>query len=302
MFKPFLSVAIHSFCLSAIAGMLAACEGSWVGLNSSPSSPAASPIAATSIQPVAQPTSPALSTPQLDPYEQAISRASRAFALSQSAQSRDDWRLVAERWRQAVDYMGAVPAKSPRHAQAQQKLATYRRNLIYAQQQANRSTDLAHPNGVIVLAPQAIAAPVAPARPNLTTRPTAPSTGQPRVFSVPIVRRAGNTPVVNVTFNDSQTFQMIVDTGASGTLITRAMATALQVVPVAQANVDTASERNVTVPLGYVRSMQVGGVVAQEVLVAVAGPELSIGLLGHDFFGNYDITIRANEVEFRERN
>jgi predicted aspartyl protease len=94
---------------------------------------------------------------------------------------------------------------------------------------------------------------------------------------------------------------MIVDTGASGTVITRQMATSLNVVPVAEAAVDTASERAVVFPLGYVNTIQVGGVIANHVLVGVAGPELGVGLLGHDFFGSYDITIREDQVEFRER-
>lgn len=107
--------------------------------------------------------------------------------------------------------------------------------------------------------------------------------------------------MVRVTFNGSQPFDMILDTGASGTLITRRMAAALGVVPVSQAIVDTASEQNVAFPLGYVQSIEVGGATAQNVLVAIAGPELDVGLLGHDFFGNYDLVIKADRVEFRER-
>jgi hypothetical protein len=32
--------------------------------------------------------------------------------------------------------------------------------------------------------------------------------------------------------------------------------------------------------------------------VAIAGEELETGLLGHDFFGNYDVTIRRDVIEF----
>jgi predicted aspartyl protease len=107
--------------------------------------------------------------------------------------------------------------------------------------------------------------------------------------------------VIAVTFNGSQTYEMIVDTGASGTLITPAMATALGIQPVGETIVDTASAQGVSFALGYVDSIAVGGAVAQNVLVAMGGPELTLGLLGHDFFGNYDIIIRENEVEFQER-
>jgi hypothetical protein len=52
-------------------------------------------------------------------------------------------------------------------------------------------------------------------------------------------------------------------------------------------------------PIGYVNSMAVTGVMVNQVAVAIAGSDLETGLLGHDFFGNYDVTIRRNVVEFR---
>ncbi|KGF71843.1 hypothetical protein DO97_14975 [Neosynechococcus sphagnicola sy1] len=122
-----------------------------------------------------------------------------------------------------------------------------------------------------------------------------------RVFRARIKRRAGGTPVIDVTFNGKQTFEMIVDTGASGTLLTYQMAVALRVKPVGYVNVETASDRNLRIPVGYVKSIEVNGAVAENVLVAVAGPDLGIGLLGHDFFGNYDVTIKRDVVEFSRR-
>jgi predicted aspartyl protease len=259
--------------------------------------PAPSPAAAA---PAASPAA-AAANPQATPpdtYRQAIAKASSAFNMSQSAQSQDDWRLVASRWQQAIDLMTSVPASSPNRTLAQTKLREYRRNLTYAQQQVNRPRDNSNPGSVVVVAPsrQASSAP----QPNAIA-PSQPSRTEAGAFMVPITRRVGGTPVINVTFNGSQSFEMIVDTGASGTLITRQMAAALQVVPVGEARVDTASARNVSFPLGYVNSIQVGSAIANNLIVAVAGPELGIGLLGHDFFGNYDVTIRQNEVEFRER-
>lgn len=258
-------------------------------------SPVASPT------PVVPAASPAVSTPQPpDPYQQAISRASSAFTISQSARSQDDWRLVASRWQQAIDLLASVPAASPNRSLAQTKLAEYRRNLDYAQQQASRSTALANPDGVVVLRNQPASQPVAP-RPFAAAPAPASSGGAGGVYQVPIVRRAGGTPVINVTFNGSRQFEMILDTGASGTVITSQMATALNVVPVGEASVDTASDRNVTFPLGYVNSIEVGGAIAQDVLVAVAGPNLGVGLLGQDFFSHYDVVVRQDVVEFRER-
>lgn len=313
--SKFFLFLLTSLCTSTLAG----CDGpllSQFGLDPLPVSP---PVPSPIASPVAT-TSPAIdSTPlnSADPYQDAIDRASSAFTLGQSAQSQDDWRLVARRWQQAVDLMASVPNSSPNFAQAQKKVPEYRNNLTYAQQQASRPTADPNANGTVVIRPQPQPAQPSPQTPRSTVTPasprstpsapvstaaTQPTVSNPgRVFYAPIIRRDGNTPVINVRFNNNQTFAMIVDTGASGTLITQEMARTLGVVPVAAAMVDTASERGVTVPLGYVSSIEVNGAVASQVLVAIAGPQLATGLLGHDFFGNYDVTIRADEVEFRER-
>ena len=121
------------------------------------------------------------------------------------------------------------------------------------------------------------------------------------VFTAPIKRRESGIPVIDVMFNGRQTFEMVVDTGASGTMITRSMAAALGVVPVSSIKADTASALGVEFPVGYVQSMAVDGAVANKVLGAIAGAEQDIGLLGHDFFGNYDVTIKQNVVEFHRR-
>lgn len=283
------------------------------GVNASPVAPA-NPKTDTSNAKTTKPSASVIpakpAAPKSDPYQLAVQRASSAYTIGKSAQSKDDWRLVAKRWQQAIDLMKTVPVSNPHHAQVKQKLGQYQRNLTFAQQQANRSTAAANPDGVVVLPkelfpPQPVPVPVV--APPAAPIAAAPQTAQPAqplskgVFYAPIVRREGNTPVIRVLFNNSQPYDMIVDTGASGTLITRQMATTLGVVPVAQTNVDTASQKGVTFPLGYVQSMEVGGAVTSQVLVAVAGPELDIGLLGHDFFGDFDVTIRENEVEFRER-
>ncbi|MDD1458157.1 retroviral-like aspartic protease family protein, partial [Dolichospermum sp. ST_sed7] len=129
-----------------------------------------------------------------------------------------------------------------------------------------------------------------------------PSTILPRnneVFIAPIKRRIGGTPIIEVTFNGTQRFEMIVDTGASGTVITQKIAAALGVVTVGKAKANTASAKAVEFPIGYLDSIEAGGMRVNKVPVAIAGTELETGLLGHDFFGNYDVTIKRNVVEFR---
>lgn len=250
------------------------------------------------VAPAANAAAPAAAA---DPYPEAINRASSAFNLSRSAQSRDDWRLVANRWNQAIDLMASVPPSSPNHSTAQTKLLDYRRNRSFAEQQATQPnpSGAITPGRVIRVAPEAPTASVLP-----SSQPTAsltnPASGD-RVYQAPIIRRAGGTPVIMVAFNGNQQFEMIVDTGASGTVITPRMANALGVVPVGQTQVATASASSATFLLGRVRSVEVNGALTQNMVVAIAGPELSTGLLGHDFFGNYDVTVRQNVVEFRER-
>ena len=127
------------------------------------------------------------------------------------------------------------------------------------------------------------------------------SQGTKRVYQANIIRRAGGTPVIEVTFNGRERFEMIVDTGASGTLITQRMARALGVETEDYTFVNTASESGVRMPIGRVQSIEVDGASINDVRVAIAGPNLDIGLLGHDFFGQYDVTIKQNTVEFRPR-
>jgi predicted aspartyl protease len=136
-----------------------------------------------------------------------------------------------------------------------------------------------------------------PQQPTQIRQKSTPSDG---VFRARIKRRIAATPVIEVTFNNQQSFEMIVDTGASGSLITRNMAQALQIRPVGVMNAGIADGRVVQFPVGVVRSMAVNGLITQNMQVAIA-PQMEIGLLGHDFFGNYDLKIKRDVVEFYPR-
>ncbi|MEH1874479.1 retropepsin-like aspartic protease family protein [Nostoc sp.] len=121
-----------------------------------------------------------------------------------------------------------------------------------------------------------------------------------RVFRVSIKRRFGGTPVIDVTFNDKKTFEMIVDTGSSETIITQGMANTLKLQATGTMQAQIADGSQVEFSTSEVTSIAVGGVTANNLQVAIA-PKASIGLLGHDFFGNYDIKILEKEVEFHHR-
>ena len=118
-------------------------------------------------------------------------------------------------------------------------------------------------------------------------------------YEAPIVRSLYGIPVIDVTFND-QTFPMMVDTGASGTLITQPMAAALGVRPIGQM-VSSTANGNATFDVGYVRSIEIDGAKIYNVPVAVGLADLEIGLLGHDFFKYFDVVIRQDVVEFHPR-
>ncbi|AFY56474.1 putative aspartyl protease [Rivularia sp. PCC 7116] len=120
------------------------------------------------------------------------------------------------------------------------------------------------------------------------------------VYRIDIKRRSGNTPIVDVTFNGKQTFEMIFDTGASGTLITQSMANALQIKPSGTLQASIADGSVIKLKTGQVKSIGVGGAKVNNVRVAIA-PNADTGLLGHDFFGNYDVKIRQNTIELYRR-
>jgi predicted aspartyl protease len=128
----------------------------------------------------------------------------------------------------------------------------------------------------------------------------AQSSPQSRITRVPIKRRNGRTPVIEVTFNGNRTFDMIVDSGASGTLITKTMAEALQIKPTGTIQAEIADGSTVEFRQGRVRSMGVQNAVIHDVEVAIAD-RMTVGLLGHDFFDNYDLRILANSIEFTKR-
>lgn len=121
-------------------------------------------------------------------------------------------------------------------------------------------------------------------------------------LTIPIKRRESNIPVIDVVFTNGtvkQSFEMMLDTGASATAITYDMATKLQVkgegmVPVQTAGGIVPSAR------GRIASAQLGGILVKDLIITI-NPSLSIGLLGHNFFGDYDVTIRKEQIEFQRR-
>jgi predicted aspartyl protease len=118
----------------------------------------------------------------------------------------------------------------------------------------------------------------------------------PKVYRVKIKKRLAATPVIDVAFN-GKLFEMILDTGASSTLITQAMATDLRIQPTGYREVIVADGSTLKFPITTVKAVNAGGVVARNLEVTIAD-KADVGLLGQDFFGNYDIKIKRNVIEF----
>ncbi|MBD2294558.1 retroviral-like aspartic protease family protein [Anabaena sphaerica FACHB-251] len=127
-----------------------------------------------------------------------------------------------------------------------------------------------------------------------------PPPSTPKVFRIPIKRRIGKTPIIDVTFNGNQVFEMVVDTGATGILITQEVATALKLQPSGTMKASIADGSIVEFKTSNVLTVSVGGAVLNNAKVAIA-PKARIGLLGHDFFEKYDLKILEKQVEFYPR-
>lgn len=135
------------------------------------------------------------------------------------------------------------------------------------------------------------------------TVPTAHRGPTSLVGQVPIKRRQHGIAVVDVQFNRRLAFEMMVDSGASLTVITRSMAKALGVTTaqiVDEAIFETANGKT-KMPIVYISAIEVGGLSRTQVPVAVAGPEMDLGLLGQDFLQQYDVSFRGQTIEFHAR-
>ena len=225
-------------------------------------------------QAASSPQTPA--SPQRDFFTEGVDRAQSAVSIGQSAQSPDDWRLAESRWNQAISLMQQVPETDPNHASAQQKTEEYQQSASQAAQKAAGEVSTSGGATVVDSNPDGL------------------------VAQIPIVRRTGGIPVVPVTLTGNegtQQFTMLFDTGASGTLITAAMARNVGVVIVGEATVIVADGRQVQLPVGYVDTLEVGGLVVRDILVGIGG---DVGLLGQDVYGQYGISAGGSSINLYE--
>ena len=235
--------------------------------------PAAKSPAIAATAKVTKPVPPAIQMMSSPSYQQALDKAESAASISASAQSPEDWKLVAAQWKDAIALMKQVSPNDTNRKSAVQEIARMEAGLDRSQQNIDRfkgNSNMA-------------AAPV-----------TEPRRG---IYRAAIKYYSSGIPVVDVTFNDRERFEMMVDTGASATMITESMAQRLRVKTVGSVEAMTPSGKT-QFNVGYIDSMVVGGGSLQSFPVAI-GP---VALLGHDFFGDCNISIKRDQniVEFSQ--
>ena len=254
--------------------------------------PISEPIQQDETQPTAE-VAKASSSSEIA-YREGINLASSAYQLSESAISPDDWGLIASRWRRAAEQLAKVADDNENYEIAQTKIADYTRSAENAEAQIDA---LQNPADAAIAA-KPVSTPKRAAK--TATLPPLPAPASETVsaasssVTVPVVRRLYGTPIVRVTFNNAKSYEMILDTGASRTLITRTMANELGVVADERMVAATASEAEVVFDLGKVSSIEMGGISLNDARVSI-GDSVSVGLLGNDFLNGYDVTIRGRE-------
>jgi len=116
-------------------------------------------------------------------------------------------------------------------------------------------------------------------------------------FLIPIKRRVGGIPIVEVVFNGVHRYEMLFDTGASSVVLTDNMAQVIGVKKERSVAANTAGGP-AKAYLGQVKSAQAGNLNLNNLVVGIS-PQLAggLGLLGQNFFRGYDVIIRKNQIE-----
>jgi predicted aspartyl protease len=287
-----LSLVLVVICASVCASVFTACSTPEPPPPKLPTLPALPPLAVKANRP-----------PVISPlYQQAIATAGRATQLSKKAQSAEDWQVIIQQWQASIVLMKQVPANDANHAAAIQSLDLLNEGMSRSQAELQRiqenNQDEAIAQASRTKATQALEE--ATERLQEQTKLT-PAAIKNRTYYATIKSYKSGIPLIDVTFNGSLHFEMMVDTGASSTMITESMSKALNVETLTYVTANTPSGET-KFPVGYVNSIAVGNDPAQntvqEVPVAI-GP---VALLGHDFFGDCNISIKRDQniVEFSQ--
>ncbi len=281
--------------------------GSGVVIAEEPSAQPPSPAPSAKPSPAPVKALPNAANEVGDTYKFALDKAYSAAKLSQSARAMSDWEFVVSRWQEAINLLKTIEGSDPR---APGKIAEYSKNLAYAQRRASQVPTPPKPiriqapaqtasaqNSPSVRVGRSVPVPAsASAGSNRSPDPQA-AAGNGGETKVPIRRRFGGIPIILVQIN-GQGFPMMVDTGASTTVVTQAMANGLGLEPTGSVRANTPSQQGAVFQVTRLDRIQVGNLEARNLNAAIA-PSMEVGLLGQNFFGAYAVTINRNEVIFR---
>ncbi len=81
-------------------------------------------------------------------FREAIETATKAANLAQTAKTSDEWKTVADEWKNAIELMQSVPDSSENYVLAQDRVQQYQNNLQYSQKKANpqpKNPSVKHP-------------------------------------------------------------------------------------------------------------------------------------------------------------
>lgn len=239
----------------------------------SPSSPN-SPLTASTIQPSQQP----VAQNDREIYQAAIDKADGAKAIEQTAASKDDLFLSVQSLQESVAMLKSILPSSSQHILATKALPKYEQQLAIAQQKAARFVRKSPQNTV------------ASQTANISQRDN---------FSLAIHQKLGGVPVIEVSLNNLKV-PMLLDTGASRTLITQSVAQQLQLQTIGNSQSKTANG-TATFKVATIDRIKFGEGETDRVAVAIGQNDLPYGLLGHDVYDGYDLNIKENSIEFRKR-
>jgi clan AA aspartic protease (TIGR02281 family) len=282
--------------------LLSACGTTAPTPSPSPTtSPAVSvaPVASTAPSLAASPTDTAAmnSTIANDRYQEALNTAAAARAVTETAMAKEDWSLVADRWQESVKLLKMIPKNSINYPLAMKILPQYQQNLSYARQKAINYKSPSSEQKDLETTKKGNKA--EKKDPNIESIKIT-QVDQSQTFSLPIVAKNNNVPIVEVVINGRDRVQMMLDTGASKTLLTKGVAERLKLASQGKTTAKTANG-NAEFDTVKLDSLEFGSGKVTNLTVAVGDNNLNYGLLGHDVYNGYDITLTEDSVQFKKR-
>lgn len=86
-----------------------------------------------------EPSNSVLGVSREEAFRVAVNNAMAAAELTQTAETPQEWKTVAQHWQDAIALMKVVPPHSAEHPLAQKKVVEYQGNLEYAQKEAEKA-------------------------------------------------------------------------------------------------------------------------------------------------------------------